>query len=150
MRVKIMRGLENKSYQVDSAVHADMIRQIKSILTEEEKVIFAYLHGSFFKNLLFRDVDVAVFLPFLSPRHLLDCELKLEDALQKRIPFPVDVKALNEAPPAFCYQVIKNGLRLLDRDETKRVQFEVRTLQRYFDFLPYRQLYFQEVLEGEV
>jgi hypothetical protein len=42
--------------------------------------------------------------------------------------------------------VIKDGELLLVRDDDRRVDFEVLTLSKYFDFAPFRAAYLKEVL----
>jgi len=45
----------------------------------------------------------------------------------------VDTLLLNFAPPFIKYKVVKNGLRVLSRDEDARVSFEARALSEGLD-----------------
>ena len=62
----------------------------------------------------------------------------------------VDVRILNGAPLSFKYNLIKDGIVLLSKDDDKRVDFEEKTIVLYLDFLPYRKLYLRETLGVEV
>ncbi|WP_376792057.1 nucleotidyltransferase domain-containing protein [Thermoflexus sp.] len=78
---------------------------LAAALAAEPDVVFAYLHGSFVKAEAFRDIDVAVFFDPL-PERPWRREGGLADRLEATLraagfPFPVDVQALNRAPPRF-------------------------------------------------
>lgn len=55
----------------------------------------------------------------------------------------VELVVLNEAPPALAYRVIKDGELLFARDERKGqlVDFKVKTMDLYFDFLPAQRIF---------
>lgn len=121
-----------------------LIEKISSMLAEENEIIFAYIHGSFTEGGNFRDIDLAVYTNEMPPDKILKYELKLEEKMASTLKLPVDLKVLNNAPPAFCYMAIKKGIKLFVRDDQKRTAFEVGTFKRYFDFQPYRRRYLQE------
>ncbi len=116
-------------------------RLIKEFLMGREEVLFAYLHGSFLSG-PFRDIDIAVYTDG-------ECdvfyELELEEELEERLGFPVDVRVLNNAPISFRFKVLKGEL-LFSRDEEKRCGFESRTMGEYHDFKYYLNAYRREVL----
>ncbi|MHB1126937.1 MAG: type VII toxin-antitoxin system MntA family adenylyltransferase antitoxin [Bacillota bacterium] len=126
-----------------------ILRELRTVLAEDETVIFAYLHGSFLRQAKFGDIDIAVYLN-VDEADLLSHELKLEEKLDGRVPFPVDVRLLNRAPLSFRYTVLKDGLRLADKNENLRVDFETATISQYFDFLPFRRRYLKDVLNIEL
>jgi len=141
-----------KRYRVGREAYDDITQRLAQVLAEDPCVAFAYLHGSFAASGEdgFGDIDVAVFLAPAYEADALRYELSKEESLQRRFPFPVDLRVLNHAPASFRYSVIKNGKKLVDQDENLRVEFEVYTLNRYFDFFPFRRRYLQEVLGLEV
>ncbi len=139
---------QKKIYQLEEVERQSLVNHLTSILVCEDKILFAYLHGSFQEGLPFRDIDIAIYLSDLPRKQQLDLELKLEDVIEQKVKFPVDLKVLNSAPPAFCYLVIKKGRKLLVRDDSNRTDFEVRTLRQYFDFLPFRQRYLKEAVDA--
>ena len=123
---------------------------IREMLKKHEEILFAYLHGSFVKKDAFRDIDVAIYLERM-PASVLEYELQMETDLMKALrKYIVDVRVLNGAPLSFKYNVIKDGIVLLSKDDDKRADFEEKTIVLYLDFLPYRKLYLRETLGVEV
>ncbi len=119
---------------------------LKEVLEKHPKISFAYLHGSFIKDEGFGDIDVAVYLKDIPPSPL-DYELKLETELMDAVGcYTVDVRVLNMSPLSFKYNVIKDGVLLIVRDDELRAQFQETTLINYFDFAPYRNNYLKETL----
>jgi len=137
-----------KRFTVDKETYERIVQQIKTVLLQQDIVLFAYLHGSFIGKTNFGDVDVAVYLKDrdLRPEEYLSYELMQEHELESVVDVPVDIRVLNNAPPAFCYNVIKNGQLLFEKNEQRRVDFEVLSFKLYFDFLPYRKRYLEEAL----
>ena len=141
-----------KRFVVKEEEYKKNINDVKEILSKEENILFAYLHGSFSNLDNFGDIDIAVFLNHV-PDNVLDIinlEFDLGKKIEKTTSFPTDVRVLNSAPPSFRYNVIKKGIKLLEKDEKKRVDFETITLKEYFDFLPFRKRYFREAMGREV
>ena len=72
---------------------------------------------------ILNDIDVALYLSS-TPAAPLEYELSLEaafsDVIQK---YPVDVRILNVAPLSFRYNVIKEGVLLIVRDDERRTGF---------------------------
>jgi len=141
-----------KRFTVNAETYENIVQRIKTILFQQEKVLFAYLHGSFIAKTNFGDIDVAVYLrdSDILPEDYISFELMQEIELASIAPAPVDVRVLNYAPLAFRYNVIKNGLLLFEKSEKQRVDFEVLAVKLYCDFLPYRKRYLEEVLSDEV
>jgi len=122
-----------------------IVEIVKQELQKHDKIVFAYLHGSFAEKDTFHDIDIAVFLKEL-PESKLEYELELETKLIQVIGRIVDVRILNNAPLSFRYHVIKKGIPLLIRDDNERVEFQEITLSRYFDFAFFRAMYLKETL----
>lgn len=139
-----MKDEKFKFYQVEPEKREEIIQKLISLLGYKDEILFAYMHGSFLVSKNFRDIDIAVYLDEANSKEQLKYELRLEEELTRELNYPVDVRSLNQAPPSFAYAVIKNGRRILVNDEDKRVDFEMRTLQKYFDFLPFLRRYLQE------
>ena len=128
-----------------------VLRVLMEALEKEHGLCAAYVHGSFVEDGPFRDIDVALYYHPTPEFNLLDRELDMEVALEEAlieagIRIPVDVRIINQAPLSFRYGVIKDGELLLVRDDNRRVDFEVLTLSKYFDFAPFRAAYLTEVL----
>ncbi len=138
----------NRSYSkycLNEIERSELIDRLTNLLKDDQKIIFAYLHGSFITENVFSDLDIAVYLKEMSKSELLSYELKLEELLESKLKMAVDLKSLNTASPVFAYMVIKKGIHLIVQNDQKRVEFEMRTLQNYFDILPFRRRYLQEV-----
>ena len=119
---------------------------IREVLRKHGEISFAYLHGSFFKGDAFRDIDVAVYLERM-PASVLEYELQMETELIRAVGrHIIDVRVLNTAPLSFKYNVIKDGIILLVKNDDKRADFQETTIAAYLDFLPYRNIYLEETL----
>jgi predicted nucleotidyltransferase len=119
---------------------SDLVESIRTALHNSPDLVAVYLFGSTARDQAhaLSDVDVAVlFATELSPADVfartLDIGVILEEALRQ----PVDVIALNQAPPALCFQVLKHGRLLLEQDRTQRCVFVMRALGQYYDAKPY-------------
>jgi len=134
-----------RSFHFNQAERKKLVKELSDLLEQQEIIQFAYLHGSFCEEGEFHDLDIAVYLSEQDKYKQFDYQLQLEDNLQKRFNFPVDIQVLNQAPPAFSYMVIKKGCQLMVRNDNLRTQFEMSTYRRYFDILPYRERYLREV-----
>lgn len=108
-------------------------------------VSLAYLYGSVVTGLAgpFSDVDIAlVASEDLSPldrlKLILHVQLELTDVCDI---LNADVRIINDAPLVFRGRVVTDGVPVYARDDGERVEFEVTTRMRYFDYLPiHRQL----------
>ncbi len=133
-----------KSFNSNQAERKRLVKELRDLLEQEEIIQFAYLHGSFCEEGEFHDLDIAIYLSEQNKYKQFVYQLQLEDNLQKRLSFPVDIQVLNQASPSFSYMVIKKGCHLMVRNDNLRTQFEMSTYHRYFDILPYRERYLRE------
>lgn len=138
--------MEKRHKKISDAEKEAIEKALKKVLEKHAEISFAYLHGSFTKKQGFKDIDIAVYL-IETPSSILDYELKLEtELMQAAVHYQVDVRVLNASPLSFRYNVIKEGIPLIVRDDDKRAEFQEATLIDYFDFAPYRKMYLKEVL----
>ena len=61
----------------------------------------------------------------------------------------IAVRVLNTAPLSFKYNVIKDGIILLVKNDDKMADFQEATIAAYLDFLPYRNIYLEKTLGGK-
>ena len=118
----------------------DLEESIRTALHDSPDVVAVYLFGSTARDQAhaLSDVDVAVlFVAGLSPADVLARTLQIGVILDEALRRPVDVIALNRAPPALCFQVLKHGRLLMEQDRTQRCVFVMRALGRYYDAKPY-------------
>ncbi|MBS3749554.1 MAG: nucleotidyltransferase domain-containing protein [Candidatus Thermoplasmatota archaeon] len=129
-------------YQLSKNEKEELQKNISHFLKKKDNILFAYLHGSFLVG-PFHDIDIAIFLkPLkLNKASLLRYELMLETKLQEQFHFPFDVRILSSSPLAFRFSVIKNGILLFSKDESKRTDFESLSFVKYHDFHFYLKRY---------
>lgn len=115
-------------------------------------VALAYLYGSATGNLTpFSDVDIALVTDRqLTPRERLKLMLGVEVELAERCDIhSADVRIINDAPLVFRGRVVCDGILLYARNELARVEFETKTRDAYFDYLPVHR-WLQEAFFAEV
>lgn len=120
-----------------SSGRSHILRQIRAVLEEDDRILFAYVHGSFAQGCAtYRDIDVALyFRDDVAAEVRLDRALELGALLSYRLGKPVDVHELNDAPLEFRFAVT-GGIVLISRDEQARLSFVERTWIMYWDFKP--------------
>lgn len=134
-------------HRIDKVSKKGIEEAIREVLRKHEEISFAYLHGSFIKGNAFHDIDVAVYLERRMPAFVLEYELQIEMELIRAVGrHIIDVRVLNSAPLSFKYNVIKDGIILLVKNDDKRADFQETTIAAYLDFLPYRNIYLEETL----
>lgn len=125
----------------------DIIKKITAVVSGEQEIVFAFLHGSFLYGSFFRDIDLGIFVGGIDPADFWDYEArlaeKMETALNRR--FLVEPKVINKAPLSFCYHVIR-GQTLFVRDEGLLTEFMVRVARSYLDMAPIRHRYMIEAM----
>lgn len=87
------------------------------------------------------DLDLAVLFSQDPPRTLAGLHLDLADRLTGALGVPVDLVILNRAPVDLAYRVLRDGVLVGDWDRAKRIRFEVRLRNEYFDLFPHLRLY---------
>jgi len=142
--------MDNRYFRIVDHEKESIIESVKVCLKNRSDVIFAYLHGSFFTEDRFKDIDIAVYLDPLPPS-LLEAELELEAKLSNVVKrYPVDIRILNNASLSFRYNVIKNGQPIVVNNDNIRSDFVEATLSYYFDFSPFLQEYLKEALRSGI
>lgn len=133
-----------------------LLKQLRQELPEllrEKPVVLAYLYGSQVqgRTTRFSDVDIAL---VLRPDHGLSAyerfllELTISADLEKHCGIKdADVRSINDAPLRVQGEVLTHGQLIYSNDETFRVDFEVLTRKRYFDFEPVLQMMEEAYLE---
>ena len=117
----------------------DLDANLRAFFLRRPEVEAAYLFGSQAKGSAgpTSDVDVAVLLGDafdLDDHPMLRLEMMVE--LEAHLDADVDLVILNQANLVLCNQVLKYGRLVFERSHRKRVIFEVRSRQAYFDFKP--------------
>lgn len=133
-------------HDVTSGREVELVDALTQRLGAEPDVQVAYVFGSQARGTAgpLSDVDVAVLLDEDASvaRATGDRELMLRDAVAETAGTSrVDVVVLNHAPPSLAYRVLAHGKLLLSRDERRRVQHWVHTVDRYLDMAPLREVF---------
>ena len=75
------------------------------------------------------------------PRTLEGYRFDLEAVLERMLRLPVQLVVLNRAPVDLTRRVLRDGKLLVNKDPSRRIRFEVRTRNEYWDLEPYLRLY---------
>lgn len=114
------------------------LEAVRRVLQADPDVAVGYVYGSVARGsaTALSDLDVAVV-----PRHDADrpargaLQRRLLDGVARAVPgLRVDVRLFDELPLAVQGRVLRDAIRLVDRDPPRRVRLEVRTLMAYHDF----------------
>ncbi len=112
---------------------------LRALLAEEPgTLVSAWLFGSRARGeeRPGSDVDLGVlFDPPPEPK-LGNEAHRLEARLESALGLPVQLVALNTAPPDLVHRVLHDGVLLLDCEPGKRIRFEVRARNEFFDLQP--------------
>src|SRR5262245_20663084 len=116
---------------------------------ERQGIAAAYLFGSLARGTANdrSDIDVAVLYEGDPPPGLAGLGVRLAGDLEILLGRSVDVVVLNRAPVDLVHRVLRDGHLLLDRNRSRRIAFEVRARDEYFDLLPHLRRYRR--MEGE-
>ena len=120
---------------------ADVLRQHLPEIVKDLPIQLAYLHGSAVRGEMtpFSDVDIALVCDAdVPPVQRLRLMLDVSAALSRQAGIAeADVRVINDASLVFRGRVACEGILLYARDEAQRIEFETRTWDEYFDYLPF-------------
>jgi len=114
--------------------------RLKPILEKEKGLLFGYLFGSATqgKTNFESDIDLAVYLDEKKSGDFFKKRLFLIEEVQSILKKPTEVIILNEIKSIFFkFVIIKEGKVIFERDRAKRIDFELKTMQEYYDFQPF-------------
>ncbi|MBN1352541.1 nucleotidyltransferase domain-containing protein [candidate division KSB1 bacterium] len=113
-------------------------------------VLFAYLFGSVVREQTNKmsDIDFAVyFQETFSADVCLEHRLNLILELNNTLKHPIDILVLNNRYDELVLEVLKNGSMIYKQDAEALREFRYRFTRQYLDFLPYREIYYEFMLE---
>ncbi|MET1159624.1 MAG: HepT-like ribonuclease domain-containing protein [Thermoprotei archaeon] len=144
---KIYRYTVDKNIDPEIKDEEALIAKAREALEKRSDILFAYIFGSRATG-RYRDksdIDIAIYTEKpLRWREFVELALELEDSLGIR----VDLVDLRTAPLILAYEIISNGVVIIDRNREKRVEFETRILKEYLDLKPRLEKYYDEILSG--
>ena len=124
-----------KMYSANQKERTSIAEQLATALGREPNIAFAYLYGSFQSNDCFHDVDIGIYATRCKAGQDTMYALDLAQRLAGFVPFPIDVRILNDAPVSFLYHVLK-GAPLLIKDEELLTGLMEQVVRQYLDMAP--------------
>jgi uncharacterized protein len=117
----------------------------------QEDVDLAYLFGSYARRQAgtLSDLDVAVLMAGHPDKEAcLKTRLRFMGDLSNLLSFEeIDVVILNCAPPALRYHILRDGIIMFNRDEDRRIEFTLNTVNRFLDFKPILERHERAIIE---
>jgi len=101
-------------------------------------IVAVYLFGSQARGTAgpTSDVDLGILYAEDPPLTLDGLPLDLEADLERLLGRPVEAVVLNRAPADLIHRVLRDGKLVMDGDRSRRIQFEVRARNEFFDLQP--------------
>jgi predicted nucleotidyltransferase len=113
------------------------IKPIIELLNKQPHILFAYLFGSKVKGYANEasDWDIAIYITDSIREIGLWPAFELEAQLSRALKATVQVTILNAPlPPVFAFEILKDGILLIDRGPNLRMDFENKILRQYHDW----------------
>jgi len=115
----------------------DSINRLVNIMEKKPYILFAYLFGSHATGSGDKrsDWDIGVYFS-KSPDNISRWYVfELEAELSQNVQAEVQIITLNRlTSPLLGFQIINEGILLIQRDENKRINFENKILRQYHDW----------------
>lgn len=109
-----------------------ILEKIKRVLESDDRVIFAYLYGSFLTEENFQDIDIGIYTR--NPEKILtdSAEIKIITSQELGIsPDKIDVQIINKTDNLFYLRDVLSGTLLVDKDPDLRGDFIESYSMRY-------------------
>lgn len=127
-----------------------LIEKISAVLKARKYIVFAYIFGSFVSRDSFNDIDAGIFISNMEDISPLKLELEIEAELEDAVHIPVDVRIINNAPPAFVFNILKNKIAIVNNDRGLMADFEGLIFKKYSDLQHLRREYLREAINAPV
>ena len=127
--------------------------QLFPLFQKDRHILFGYIFGSAALGFTNResDIDMAVYLETNQVKDMFEKRLKMSEDCQSLLKKPVDVVILNEERSIFFkFVIIKEGTVVFERDHGQRVDFELRTMQEYYDYQPFLDAYNKAYIQRSI
>lgn len=128
----------------------DIQDKLKIFFAGQKDVLFVYLFGSMAtgKIAFDSDVDLAVYLESGRAGDLFKKRLFLIEEIQAILKKSSEVVILNEVNSIFFkFVIVQEGKVIFERDHSRRVDFELKAMDEYYDFRPFIEEYNKAYLE---
>lgn len=106
-----------------------------------------YLYGSVARGTAHDDSDVDIGVLYERPPEgtLLAQPFADEADLAELLAHRAQIVVMNHAPPDLVHRILRDGILLLEPNRSRRILFEVRARNLYFDLLPMLRQYRERV-----
>jgi len=111
----------------------ELKERLKRVLLREGNVIYAVLFGSAARGEMREDSDVDLAVKFRMKPDLVELG-RLSAELESEVGFPVHIVDLDDAPPPLRYEIFKEGVVVMVRDETLLAEDKARAIMEFLDF----------------
>ena len=124
-----------------TADHVETI--LRNFFRGQSAFVTVYLFGSQARGTARADSDVDLGLLYaVAPEATLRAQpFELEAELSRALNKHVSCTVLNTAPPDLVHRVLRDGKIVAETDKARRIRFEVKARNEYFDLLPTLQEY---------
>jgi predicted nucleotidyltransferase len=121
-----------------------IISRIKDYLYTREEAVAGYIFGSYSSGKVRpkSDVDIAVLLSdTVDSKDYGQIKLSIVNDLIEILSFDrIDVVVLNVASPLLSHEIIKKGVLLFSKDETRRINYTANATIHYLDTIYLRRV----------
>ena len=124
-------------------VKDEIIKVLREYFEKDDKVIFAYLFGSYARGNANKssDIDIAAYIKKGNDAtedllYQLDTKKNLEKILDKEVDFVI----LNDADPLLKHEVFSDGILIIDKDHDLYVDVRVKNFYEYMDKKKYLEI----------
>lgn len=127
-----------------------MNKKIDAIFARH-KVEFAYLFGSRATGNATpqSDYDIAVFLPDVSKKSRFEKRVSLSSDISKLLGATADIVVLNDLHSTLLrHVIIDEGKLIYNKNEEKRLDFELHAMREYDEFSPFIKAYNEQYLKN--
>ena len=114
----------------------DITVRIKESLSKKPNIVYAILFGSAAEDRLREDSDIDVAIRFSPEPDVMELG-EISSLIESVVGRAVHVVNIVKAPPPLRYEIFKNGVLILVRDEGLLAEDKARAIMEYLDFRPH-------------
>ncbi|HEY0478239.1 MAG TPA: nucleotidyltransferase domain-containing protein [Kofleriaceae bacterium] len=121
----------------------ELLSKLRERLVPVAGLVAVYLFGSVARGEArpSSDVDLGVLYEVTPPATLDGMGFDLAAELEAAAGRKVDLVVLNRASADLIHRVLRDGILVIERDRGRRIEFEVKSRNEYFDLAPIRAQY---------